>query len=102
MTQEEQYQYWQEMVEEFSGTELSAKEFCRQWELNYTEFLRWRKKFQSKDVDKPALEDLSFDDVAPGQLISLNAGQLQIQIEKDIDRSSLSLVIGALCDAAGQ
>ena len=102
MTQEEQCQYWHEMVEEFSATELSAKEFCRQWELNYTEFLRWRKKFQSNDVEKPTAEGLSFDEVAAEQLISLNSGRLQIQIEKDIDRRSLSLVIGALCDAAGQ
>jgi len=100
MTQEDQY--WQEMVEECSSSDLSAKEFCRQWELNYTEFLRWRKKFQSTVAETSASEQISFEEIIPPQLINLSSGRLQIQIEKDIDRSSLSLVIGALCDAANQ
>ena len=102
MTQEEQSQHWHEMVEECSSSDLSAKEFCRQWELNYTEFLRWRKKFQSSAIEAPASEQISFEEIIPNQLLNLSSGRLQIQVEKDIDRSSLSLVIGALCDAANQ
>tara|TARA_B100000809_G_C15106692_1_gene519030 strand:+ start:133 stop:441 length:309 start_codon:yes stop_codon:yes gene_type:complete len=102
MTPDEQSQYWQEMVEECSASDLSAKEFCRQWELNYTEFLRWRKKFQSPGIEASASEQVSFEEINPNPLINLSSGRLQIQIEKDIDRLSLSLVIGALCDAANQ
>lgn len=40
MAQDEQSQYWQEMIEECSASDLSTKEFCRQWELNYTEYYR--------------------------------------------------------------
>ena len=102
MAQDEQSQYWQEMIEECSASDLSAKEFCRQWELNYPEFLRWRKKFQSTVIEASDPEQISFEEIIPTQLINLSSGRLQIQIEKDIDRSSLSLVIGALCDAVNQ
>lgn len=102
MTQEGQSQHWQEMVEECSASDLSAKEFCRQWELNYTDFLRWRKNFQSTVTEASASEQISFEEIIPNQLLSLSSGRLQIQVEKDIDRCSLSLVIGALCDAANQ
>jgi hypothetical protein len=103
MTREDQHQYWREILEDFSVSGMNARLFCHQRELNYAQLLRWRKKFQPQPEEKAGaksregFEELSF----PGR-ISLRSGSLEVEVDDSIDPASLSLVIKALCKAAGQ
>ena len=100
MKRVEKKKYWQDTVEKFEGSNLSARAFCQQENLSYANLLRWRKCFAQTEEACP--RQLHFDEILPLQKISLSSGSLVIQVETIIDFDSLSLVIGALCKAASR
>ena len=102
MTREDKCQYWQVMIDKFSGSDVSVRVFCRESELNYAQFLYWQKRLKTVPQEKLGSEEILFEELALTQQILLSSGDLKIQVDKNIDLSSLSLVIGALCDAAGR
>ena len=95
MTRDEKRKYWKGKVEEFECSGLSARAFCLQENLRYANLLRWRKELICSPV-----QNLSFEEILPLQKFSLSSGCLEIKVDAAIDVSSLSLIIGALCDAA--
>ena len=95
MTRDEKRRYWQDKVEAFECSGLSARAFCLQENLKYANLLSWRKELIS-----PPEQNFSFEEILPLEKFSLSSGCLEIKVDASIDVSSLSLIIGALCDAA--
>ena len=67
MTRVEKKKYWQDMVEKFEHSNLSARAFCLQENLRYANLLRWRKCFSETENDR--LRPLHFDEILPLQKI---------------------------------
>ena len=97
MTRDQQQSVWQKCLNNFANSGLNARQFCQRENLKYPKFLRWKKKLSSPQSPKKLFEEIGLPDE-----ISLSAGSLQIQVNKDIDCTSLSQVISALCAAARQ
>ena len=97
MTRPELYSSWRKCLNTFERSGLNAREFCQKKNLNYSKFLRWKKKLSELLPPKPLFEEL----VLSGE-ICLSAGSLKIEVNKEIDSVSLSQVIRALCMAADQ
>jgi hypothetical protein len=97
MTRPELYTSWRKCLNAFEKSGLNARQFCQKKNLKYPKFLRWKKKLSEPLLAGPLFEEL----VLSGE-ISLSAGSLKIEVSKEIDSTSLSQVIRALCTAAGQ
>ena len=97
MTRVQQQSVWQKCLDDFANSGLNARQFCQRENLKYPKFLRWKKKLNSTQSSENFFEEIGLPDE-----ISLSAGSLQIQVHKDIDCTSLSQVIRALCAAARQ
>jgi len=96
MTRKEQRLYWQGQVNAHQNSSLSGFQFCLRENLNYAQFLRWKKK-----LSVPVSESL-FKEIGKASKISLFSGSLKIEVDCDIDCTSLSLVIMALCHAGNR
>ena len=83
--------YWSSVVGAYLDTGLSAREYCRQEALNYQMFLRWKRKLQENSGS------LHFSELFASRRMSLSSGSLAIEVDSDLDISSLSNVIKALC-----
>lgn len=95
MTRIERREYWRKNVEGFTASGLSVREFSRQRDLPYHLLLRWRKEFSVSEGLAPR-----FTEILPMRKLSLSSGNLQIELDGDLDFHLLSRVIGALCEAA--
>lgn len=45
MTLEDKQAYWQRMISEWELSKLSQPVFCKEHDINYTQFCTWRYKF---------------------------------------------------------
>lgn len=55
MKSKERQQFWRQHIETWQASGLSGAAFCKQYDLNYSQFNYWRKKLQTgKAVEKPA------------------------------------------------
>lgn len=54
-------QQWQQIVEQFERTDVSASVFCRQQSLAYQSFLKWRTLLQN-EINQSAI---SFVEIVP-------------------------------------
>lgn len=55
MTSQDRKQFWQQHIDAWQASDLSGAAFCKQRDLNYTQFNYWRKKFQvAEAVENPA------------------------------------------------
>ena len=95
MTRDQQYSVWRKCLNDFENSGLNARQFCLRKNLKYPKFLRWKKKLTSTQSSEKLFEEIGLSTE-----ISLTAGSLKIQVNKDIDCTSLSQVISALCAAA--
>ena len=96
MTRQEFRHYWRLKVEQFKTSNQTAIAFCREQELNYAQFLRWRKKFYNSTTDTFGI----FEELSSSPAISLCCGTLKIEVDTAISDDSLTRVIKALCHAA--
>ena len=57
---------WQSIIDEFSASDLSAPNFCKQFNVPYGSFAKWRKKLASHSVQSvdPDPSDHSFLDLS--------------------------------------
>ena len=95
MTRDQQHSAWRKCLNDFEESGLNARQFCMRENLKYPKFLRWKKQLTSTQSPENIFEEIGLS----GE-ISLTAGSLKIQVNKDIDCTSLSQVISALCAAA--
>jgi len=50
MTREQQAAYWRDLVEKQAESGLSAAAFCREHQIDQSQFYHWRRRFQSADT----------------------------------------------------
>ena len=98
MSREELRRHWRLRVEEFESNKQSASRFCREQDLNYAQFLRWRKKFTIIATNSES--NLLFEELSSSPRLALASGALELEVDRGIDFNSLVQVIGALCRAA--
>ncbi len=73
---------WQALIDEFTGLDVSARQFCAERNLGYASFLRWRRLLSESvtDLEPPApafvdLSSLAASPQAAGWRITLDLGQ---------------------------
>lgn len=74
MSLEDKHAYWQRVISEWELSKLSQPVFCKEHDINYTQFCTWRYKFNkakksqsgqfipvkvSKEVEKSTIKALS-------------------------------------------
>lgn len=87
--------FWLEQVNAAEASGVSSAQFCQEKDLNYSQFMYWRQKFQKPSVSAPATKACGFVKAesslihsASGLSVSLPNG---IQIH-GIDSANLILV----------
>ena len=98
MSREELRHYWRLKFEEFTTTDQSASRFCRERNLKYAQFLRWRQKFKAMAADSESTP--IFEELNSSPRLVLNSRGLELEVDSSINFNSLVQVIGALCRAA--
>jgi len=56
MSNQERRQYWQQQVDEWSNSGLSAAAYCKQYQLTYHQFIYWCRKLKSPNNEKQTTE----------------------------------------------
>lgn len=97
MNQKEQHQnrqQWQQLVALWQESGLSAAKFCRDMQLNYDNFLYYKRQMQGDAGDWKEIID-----VEQQTGISLQLGAVTIAVERQFDAQTLRLVVEALSHA---
>ena len=104
----EQRQFWQMVLEKFQSSGLSVRQFCRQEGLSEPSFYSWRRRLtqarNSDGISKPETQSEAFIRVSippsqPGCLELILAAGHTLRIPLDIDGAFLTGVLSALTQA---
>ena len=87
-------QQWQELVQLWEESGLSAAQFCRDMQIQYDHFLYYRGIFQGRQTGFKEIVD---EQTKAG--ITLRVGSIAIAIEKAFDPYTLRQVVQALTHA---
>ena len=106
----DQRQFWQMVLETFTSSGLSVRQFCQQEGVSEPAFYSWRKKLSAKNKG-PSISSPKEDDPASDNFIqiSLPAGHSSpmelvlasghmLRIPSGMDRQTLILVFSALSE----
>lgn len=76
-------QQWQQIVEQFERTDVSASVFCRQQSLAYQSFLKWRTLLQNEINQSP----ISFVEIVPEPNADTPVNNVGWSVELDLGNS---------------
>lgn len=88
---------WQALVDEYEGSELTIKEFCRRREISYWTFREWRRRLAEERSERYLVE---IGPVAqPGGTsgsMRLTIGLVTIEVGTPVDEANLAAVLRAV------
>ena len=98
--------FWQMVLETFTSSGLSVRQFCQQEGLSEPSFYSWRKKLTqpaTSDSEKEVIKPTPFIQVSlpkskSGGLELLLASGHTLRIPSGTDRQTLTHVLSALCE----
>jgi len=93
---EELASFWKSQLEQWSESELSGLEYCKQHDLIYHRFIYWKKKFDRQNLP---VEFVQIPDSMPIELpgLKLNIGSnFQIEISDNFSQATLERVLATL------
>lgn len=94
MTRQKQRAYWQERLADQEASGLSGRAWCRGEGVNYSAFLRWRRRL----VEQPATTPLTLVRVSAAATAPLvvRVGAARIEVTAEFDPVLLRRVVAAL------
>lgn len=88
--------FWKSHIEQWSQTNLSQREYCRQNNLLHTRFTYWKSKFSQKTLPMELIQvpmPIRFSDSG----VKLNIGRgLQVEIPDGFKQETLEQVLSVL------
>jgi len=110
--------FWRLALEEFQGSGLSVRAFCRREGLSEPSFFSWRRTLQERDVAKPEagrdrVELIPVDVVEPvasspdceqtaAPLEVITPSGFTLRFHSDIEPRQLDVVLGVIADCHGE
>lgn len=96
---------WPEIIKDLETSNLSVAEYSRQHNLPYSSIMNWRKKLGKKTsaivpvqqkISELGFVSLQTATIPTGSGIKINIGNTVVEIDRDFDQQTLSLVLEVL------